>query len=111
MLCVIGAVAGAPAGAQEPGWVTDSFSGCRSWDPYGSLFTSTSFIWVGGCEATDNIAAGPGVVIMTDSYGIAVVPQSPGRTTAISWPTTRMDQSPSNRLTTAIPDRDTKGNG
>jgi hypothetical protein len=71
----IAAVVGATADAQEPRWVTDSFSGCRSWDPYGSLFTSTSFIWVGACEGADNIAAGTGVVVMTDSYGVAVVPQ------------------------------------
>ncbi len=68
-------LAGAPAAAQEPRWVTDSFSGCRSWDPYGSFFTQASYIWVGGCVGADNIAAGPGVVVMTDSYGVAVVPQ------------------------------------
>jgi len=66
----------ATADAQEPGWVTDSFSGCRSWDPYGSFFTQATYIWVGACEGADNIAAGPGVVVMTDSYGVAVVPQT-----------------------------------
>jgi len=55
--------------------MTDSFSGCRSWNPYDSLFTSTNYIWVGACEGGDNIATGPGVVVMTDSYGVAVVPQ------------------------------------
>ena len=74
-LCLFGAVVGATATAEEPGWVTDSFSGCRSWDPYGSYFTPTSYIWVGACAGADNIAAGPGVVVMTDSYGVAVVPQ------------------------------------
>jgi len=73
--CSIAAVAGAAADAQEPGWVTDSFSGCRSWDPYGGSFTATSYLWVGACEGGDNIANGPGVVVMTDSYGVAVVPQ------------------------------------
>jgi hypothetical protein len=75
VLGVIGACIGTAAEAEEPGWVTDSFSGCRSWDPYGSVFTPTSYIWVGACEGADNSAAGPGVVVMTDSYGIAVVPQ------------------------------------
>src|SRR5262245_44369667 len=74
-LVLIGALVGATAAAQEPGWVTDSFSGCRSWDPYGGSFTPTSYIWVGACAGADNIAAGPGVVVMTDSYGVAVVPQ------------------------------------
>jgi hypothetical protein len=74
-LALVGAFAGAAAMAQEPGWVTDSFSGCRSWDPYGGYFSETSYIWVGTCEGADNIAAGPGVVVMTDSYGVAVVPQ------------------------------------
>jgi len=73
--CLVGIFAGASAEAQEPTWVTDSFSGCRSWDPYGNYFTPTSYIWVGGCEGADNSAAGPGVVVMTDSYGVAVVPQ------------------------------------
>jgi hypothetical protein len=66
---------GAGASAAEPAWVTDSFSGCRSWDPYGSYFTPANYIWVGACEGPDNNAAGPGVVVMTDSYGVAVVPQ------------------------------------
>jgi len=74
-LVLIGAFVGAAATAQEPGWVTDSFSGCRSWDPYGGYFTETSYIWVGACASADNIAAGPGVVVMTDSYGVAVIPQ------------------------------------
>src|SRR5262245_54644098 len=74
-LVLIGALVGATAAAQEPGWVTDSFSGCRSWDPYGGSFTPTSYIWVGACAGVDNIAAGPGVVVVTDSYGVAVVPQ------------------------------------
>jgi hypothetical protein len=73
--CLAGVFAGATAEAQEPEWVTDSFSGCRSWDPYGNYFTPASYIWVGGCEGADNSAAGPGVVVMTDSYGVAVVPQ------------------------------------
>lgn len=73
--CLVGLFAGAAAEAQEPAWVTDSFSGCRSWDPYGSYFTPTSYIWVGACGGADNSAAGPGVVVMTDSYGVAVVPQ------------------------------------
>jgi hypothetical protein len=75
LLGLIGAGPGQTAAAQEPGWVTDSFSGCRSWDPYGGYFASTSFIWVGACAGPDDIAAGPGVVVMTDSYGVAVVPQ------------------------------------
>jgi len=75
MLGLMGACVGATARAQEPGWVTDSFSGCRSWDPYGSFFTPDNYIWVGACEGPDNNAAGPGVVVMTDSYGVAVVPQ------------------------------------
>ncbi|MGH6959483.1 MAG: hypothetical protein ACREE7_03275, partial [Dongiaceae bacterium] len=69
VLGLIGACAGATAQAQEPGWVTDSFSGCRSWDPFGSYFTPANYIWVGACEGQDNNAAGPGVVVMTDSYG------------------------------------------
>jgi len=73
--CFIAAAVGPRAAAQEPGWMTDSFSGCRSWNPYGNLFTSTNYIWVGACEGADNIATGPGVVVMTDSYGVAVVPQ------------------------------------
>ncbi len=44
VLGLIGACAGATAQAQEPGWVTDSFSGCRSWDPYGSYFTPANYI-------------------------------------------------------------------
>ena len=75
VFCLIGACAGATTRAQEPGWVTDSFSGCRSWDPYGSYFTPANYIWVGACEGPDNNAAGPGVVVMTNSYGVAVVPQ------------------------------------
>ena len=75
MLGLIGACVGATARAQEPGWVTDSFSGCRSWDPYGSYFTPENYIWVGACGGPDKDAAGPGVVVMTDSYGVAVVPQ------------------------------------
>lgn len=55
--------------------MTDSFSGCRSWDPYGGSFTATSFLWVGACEGSDKMAVGPGVVVMTDTYGVAVVPQ------------------------------------
>jgi hypothetical protein len=55
--------------------VTDSFSGCRSWDPYGNYFTKANYIWIGACTGADNTAAGPGVVVMTDSYGVAVVPQ------------------------------------
>ncbi len=74
-LCLFGALVGATAAAEEPGWVTDSFSGCRSWDPYGGYFTETSYIWIGACAGADNSAAGPGVVVMTDSYGVAVVPQ------------------------------------
>jgi hypothetical protein len=74
-LCLGGMLGDAAADAQAPGWVTDSFSGCRSWDPYGNYFTQASYIWVGACEGADNIAAGPGVVVMTDSYGVAVVPQ------------------------------------
>jgi len=76
VFCLGGTPGDATADAQEPGWVTDSFSGCRSWDPYGSYFTQASYIWVGACEGADNIAAGPGVVVMTDSYGVAVVPQT-----------------------------------
>jgi hypothetical protein len=72
---LVGAVIAAAAEAHEPGWVTDSFSGCRSWDPYGDFFTEKSYIWIGACEGPDNIAAGPGVVVMTDSYGVSVVPQ------------------------------------
>jgi hypothetical protein len=75
VLSLVGACAEGSAEAEEPGWVTDSFSGCRSWDPYGGYFTPTSYIWVGACEGPDNIAGGPGVVVMTDSYGVAVVPQ------------------------------------
>jgi hypothetical protein len=75
LLGLVGAVIGATTAAQEPGWVTDSFSGCRSWDPYGNFFTETSYIWIGACASPDNIATGPGVVVMTDSYGVAVVPQ------------------------------------
>jgi len=75
VLGLIGAFVGTAAEAEEPGWVTDSFSGCRSWDPYGSVFTPTSYIWIGACAGADNSAAGPGVVVMTDTYGIAVVPQ------------------------------------
>lgn len=74
-LCLGVAPAGAAADAREPGWVTDSFSGCRSWDPYGSYFSQASYIWVGACEGADNIAAGPGAIVMVDSYGVAVVPQ------------------------------------
>jgi hypothetical protein len=74
-LCLSAAFAGANAKAEEPRWVTDSFSGCRSWDPYGSYFTQANYIWIGGCEGDDNSAAGPGVVVMTDSFGVAVVPQ------------------------------------
>jgi hypothetical protein len=75
MLGLVGACVGTAAEAEEPGWVTDSFSGCRSWDPYGGVFTPASYMWVGACEGADNSAAGPGVVVMTDSYGVAVVPQ------------------------------------
>ena len=75
LLGLVGAVTGTAAEAHEPGWVTDSFSGCRSWDPYGDFFTEKSYIWIGACEGPDNIAAGPGVVVMTDSYGVSVVPQ------------------------------------
>jgi hypothetical protein len=76
VFCLSGAAGDATADAQGPGWVTDSFSGCRSWDPYGGYFTQASYIWVGACKGADNIAAGPGVVVMTDSYGVAVVPQN-----------------------------------
>jgi len=75
VLCFGGTLSSRAVDAEEPGWVTDSFSGCRSWDPYGSYFTQTSYIWVGACEGAENIAGGPGVVVMTDSYGVAVVPQ------------------------------------
>jgi len=75
LLGLVAAFIAAAAEAQEPGWVTDSFSGCRSWDPYGDFFTEKSYIWIGACAGPDNIAAGPGVVVMTDSYGVAVVPQ------------------------------------
>jgi hypothetical protein len=75
LLGLIAPCMGASARAQEPGWVTDSFSGCRSWDPYGSYFTASNYIWVGVCEGPDNVATGPGAVVMTDSYGVAVVPQ------------------------------------
>ena len=73
LLGLVGAVGG--AAAQEAHWATDSFSGCRSWDPYGDFFDDKSYIWIGACEGADNIAAGLGVVVMTDSYGVAVVPQ------------------------------------
>jgi len=75
MIGIIGVCLGDAAEAQEPGWVTDTFSGCRSWDPYGGFFNPTRYIWVGACEGPDNTAAGLGVVVMVDSYGVAVIPQ------------------------------------
>jgi len=73
-LVFIGSVAG-PAAAQDPHWVTDSFSGCRSWDPYGDAFTATSFIWVGGCIGTDKTADGPGFALLATGGGVSVIPQ------------------------------------
>lgn len=73
--CLGAFVGGSAADAEGAGWVTDSFSGCRSWDPYGNYFTQANYIWVGACTGADNTAAGSGVVVMTDSYGVAVVPQ------------------------------------
>src|SRR5215813_10414691 len=74
-LCLGISVGGGTADAQEPGWVMDSFSHCRSWDPYGNYFNKANYIWVGACTGADGIATGPGAVIMTDSYGVAIVPQ------------------------------------
>jgi hypothetical protein len=73
-LGLIGAIAG-PAAAQDPHWVTDGFSGCRSWDPYGDAFTATSFIWIGGCIGTDKTADGPGVALLASAGGVSVIPQ------------------------------------
>jgi len=75
LIGLIGAYPGEAIGAQEPGWVTDTFSGCRSWDPYGGFFNSSNYIWIGACEGPDNTAAGLGVVVMRDSYGVGVIPQ------------------------------------
>jgi len=70
----IGAMIG-QAAAQEPHWVTDSFSGCRSWDPYGDAFTATSFIWIGGCIGAEKTADGPGVALLAGAGGVSVIPQ------------------------------------